>query len=132
MSRRPCPDDCKHCTRAEAKQDDSNECRVQRTTLKPEERSNRSPEDLQREQRNDPFRSFLGIIVNWLEASPTRPGWRGVSSKSGGEELLEALGVTEHPRRYPDVPLGDSQPRCMYLASGPSTVHEMGRLESAS
>ena len=57
---------------------------------------------------------------------------RGVSSKSGGEELLEALGVTEHPRRCPDVPLGDSQPRSRYLASGPSAVHEMGRLESAS
>ena len=59
MSRRPCPEDCKHCTRAQAKQDHSNECRVQRTTLKPDERSNRSPEDLQREQRNDPS---LGII----------------------------------------------------------------------
>ena len=57
---------------------------------------------------------------------------RGVSSKSGGEELLEALGIIEHPRRCPDVPLGDSQPRCRYLASGPSPVHETGCLESAS
>ena len=79
MSRRPCPEDCKHCTRAEANQDHSNECRVQRTTLKPDERSNRSPEDLQREQRNDPS---LGIIVNWLEASPIRPSWREVSPQS--------------------------------------------------
>ena len=133
MSRRPCPEDCKNCTRAEEKQDHSNECRVrritlkpdersnrspedlqpnerqvQRTTLKPDERSNRSPEDLQREQRND---HSLGIIINWLEARPVRPSWREVSSKSGGEEILEALGFTEHPRRSPDVPLGDSQPR---------------------
>ena len=79
MFRRPCPEDCKHCTKAEAKQDHFNECRVQRTTLKPDERSNRSPEDLQREQRNDPS---LGIIINWLEASPIQRSWREVSPQS--------------------------------------------------
>ena len=77
----------KPCTRAEEKQDHSewpsavrpitlkldersnrspedlqpNKRRVQRTTLKPDGRSNRPPEDLQREQRNDPS---LGIIIN--------------------------------------------------------------------
>ena len=119
-------------TPTKVKQDHSNECQVQRTTLKPDERSNRSPEDLQREQRNDPS---LGIIINWLEVSRighTDELERGVSSKSGGEEPLEALGVTEHPRRCPDVPLGDSQPRCRYLASIPSAVHEMRRLEPVS
>ena len=55
------------------------ERRVQRTTLKPDERSNRSPEDLQREQRND---HSLGIIINWLEARPVRPSWREVSPQS--------------------------------------------------
>ena len=53
--------------------------RVQRTTLKPDERSNRSPEDLQREQRNGP--SF-GIIINWLKASPIRPSWREMSPQN--------------------------------------------------
>ena len=94
----------KPCTKAEEKQDHSNECRVrrialkpddrsnrspedlqpnerrvQRTTLKPDERSNRSPEGLQREQRNDPS---LGIIINWLENRPIRPSWREVSPQS--------------------------------------------------
>ena len=94
----------KPCTRAEEKQDHSNECRVRRITLKPDERSNRSPEDLQPnerrvqrttpkpdersnrspenlqgEQRNDPS---LGIIITWLEASPIRPSWREVSPRS--------------------------------------------------
>ena len=69
----------KPCTRPEEKKDHSNECRVQRTKLKPDERSNRSPEDLQREHRNDPS---LGNIINWLEASPIRPSWREVSPQS--------------------------------------------------
>ena len=93
------------CKRAEEKQDYSNECRVRRITLKPDERSNRSPEDLQpnerrvqrttlkpdgrsnrplledlqREQRND---TSLGIIINWPEARPVRPSWREVSPQS--------------------------------------------------
>ena len=79
MSRRPCPKDCKHCTRAEAREGTLNECRVQRTTLTPDEQSNRSLEDLRREQRNDPA---LRIIIAWLEAGPTRPSWREVSPQS--------------------------------------------------
>ena len=77
MSRRPCPEDCKHCTSAETKQDYCNECRVQRTTLKPDERSNRSPEDLQRESKGTTLLSGLSST-----------GWKPVQYGRVGERCL--------------------------------------------
>ena len=78
-----------------------NERRVQRLTLKPDERSNRSPEDLRREQRNDPS---LGIIINWLEASPIRPSWREMSPQSlevmSYRRLWESLSIQDGVLTY--------------------------------
>lgn len=79
LSRRPCPEDCKHCTRAEVKEGSTAALPIKRTTLSPEVQSNRTSEDLKQAQRNDPV---LGRIIEWLESGHQRPDWKTVCPQS--------------------------------------------------
>ena len=84
MSRRPCPDDCRHCSRAEMNQlsesgTEGKRCPLRRTTIRPEGVSTRSLEDLKRQQEQDPT---LRVIISLLKTRTARPEWKELSPQT--------------------------------------------------
>ncbi|VEN42942.1 unnamed protein product [Callosobruchus maculatus] len=70
FSRRPCPDDCAHCNRAETKD------AIARRTTVVDDRWQRT--DLQKDQEEDPS---LKLIIEW-KREDRRPSWQEVSHYS--------------------------------------------------
>ncbi|CAK1599862.1 unnamed protein product [Parnassius mnemosyne] len=73
LSRRPCPEDCKHCTRQEGKEVVS--VRMHRT----DQLSNEGKDSLQHAQQED---SDIKPILEWMKASGPKPKWSDVSAIS--------------------------------------------------
>lgn len=71
LSRRPCPEDCKHCSKQEGKEMVS--LRVIRTDAIDDEWGN---EAMRREQEKD---SGVGPILNWLRNDDSKPQWSEVA-----------------------------------------------------
>lgn len=72
LSRRPCPEDCKHCNRQEAKE--VVPVRMLRTDL-----SNEWKETLQHAQQND---ADIKPIFDWIKAGAPKPKWSDVAAMS--------------------------------------------------
>ncbi|CAG5036458.1 unnamed protein product [Parnassius apollo] len=73
LSRRPCPEDCKHCTRQESKEV------VSVGMLRADHLSNEWKDSLQRAQQEDPD---IKPILEWMKASAPKPKWSDVSAMS--------------------------------------------------
>ncbi|KAG5888497.1 hypothetical protein JTB14_015742 [Gonioctena quinquepunctata] len=70
LSRRPCPDDCSHCRRAEEK-----EATLCRTAAMDD---NWNDSKIQKDQEKDPD---LGLVVSWKKGN-RRPSWQEVAGYS--------------------------------------------------
>ncbi|CAK1591631.1 unnamed protein product [Parnassius mnemosyne] len=73
LSRRPCPEDCKHCTRQEGKEVVS--AKICRT----DQLSNEWTDSLEHAQQED---SDIKPILEWMKASAPKPKWSDVSVMS--------------------------------------------------
>ncbi|CAK1598545.1 unnamed protein product [Parnassius mnemosyne] len=73
LSRRPCPEDCKHCTRQEGKEV------VSVRMLRTDQLSNEWKDSLQHAQQED---SDIKPILEWMKASAPKPKWSDVSAMS--------------------------------------------------
>ncbi|CAK1580245.1 unnamed protein product [Parnassius mnemosyne] len=73
LSRRPCPGDCKHCTRQEG-----NEV-VSVRILRTDQLINEWKDSLQHAQQED---SYIKPILEWMKASAPKPKWSDVSAMS--------------------------------------------------
>ncbi|CAK1595807.1 unnamed protein product [Parnassius mnemosyne] len=73
LSRRPCPEDCKHCTRQEGKEV------VSVRMLRTDQLSNEWKDSLQHAQQED---SDIKPILEWIKASAPKPKWSDVSAMS--------------------------------------------------
>lgn len=72
LSRRPCPEDCKHCVRQEVKE--AVPVKALRTDL-----SSEWKESLQQAQQND---TDIKPILDWLKTNSPKPSWSDVASMS--------------------------------------------------
>ena len=85
MSRRPCSEDCKHCTRAEKSHPSDSgvakkEYQLRRTTLRPDgSQSTRSLHELKTQQERDPA---LKVIMAIMKARSERPDWKELAPQS--------------------------------------------------
>ncbi|CAK1604350.1 unnamed protein product [Parnassius mnemosyne] len=73
LSRRPCPEDCKHCSRQEGKEV------VSVRMLRTDQISNEWKDSLQHAQQED---SDIKPILEWMKASAPKPKWSDVSAMS--------------------------------------------------
>ncbi|UYV77521.1 K02A2.6-like, partial [Cordylochernes scorpioides] len=76
LSRRPCPVNCKHCSKAETQA----ELNIRQLSLAEELKLDEwSPEEMRKSQFED---ADLRPVMNWLNAGTNRPAWEDVASCS--------------------------------------------------
>ncbi|UYV84144.1 K02A2.6-like, partial [Cordylochernes scorpioides] len=76
LSRRPCPVNCKHCSKAETQA----ELNIRQLSLAEELKLDEwSPEEMRKSQFED---ADLWPVMNWLNAGTNRPAWEDVASCS--------------------------------------------------
>ncbi|UYV72285.1 K02A2.6-like, partial [Cordylochernes scorpioides] len=76
LSRRPCPVNCKHCSKAETQA----ELNIRQLSLAQELKLDEwSPEEMRKSQFED---ADLRPVMNWLNAGTNRPAWEDVASCS--------------------------------------------------
>ncbi|UYV83760.1 K02A2.6-like, partial [Cordylochernes scorpioides] len=74
LSRRPCPVNCKHCSKAETQA----ELNIRQLSLAEELKLDEwSPEEMRKSQFED---ADLRPVMNWLNAGTNRPAWEDVAS----------------------------------------------------